>query len=112
MIVYSGLYNMLKIIFPLILFASLFLHSKETRPNFVFILVDDLGKMDMSCEGSTFHETPNIDRLAGVSMRCGFMATYGLTVDSHNAQFMSRLMERWLARHQNPWNETEQHNRP
>jgi arylsulfatase A-like enzyme len=38
-------------------------------PNFVFILVDDLGKQDMSCEGSTFYETPNIDRLAASSLR-------------------------------------------
>ena len=39
------------------------------KPNFVFILVDDLGKMDMSCEGSTFYETPNIDALAARSVR-------------------------------------------
>ena len=39
------------------------------RPNFVFILVDDLGRPDMSCEGSKFHETPNIDRIAARSMR-------------------------------------------
>jgi hypothetical protein len=37
--------------------------------NFVFILVDDLGKQDMSCEGSTFYETPNIDALARSGMR-------------------------------------------
>lgn len=42
-------------------------YSKQ--PNFVFILVDDLGKMDLGCEGSTFYETPNIDRLAQSSMR-------------------------------------------
>ncbi|GIX00081.1 MAG: sulfatase [Pirellulaceae bacterium] len=39
------------------------------RPNIVFILVDDLGKMDLGCEGSTFYETPNIDSLAARSMR-------------------------------------------
>lgn len=39
------------------------------RPNFVFILVDDLGKMDLGCEGSTFYETPNIDGLAAQSVR-------------------------------------------
>ncbi|RMF44757.1 MAG: DUF4976 domain-containing protein [Planctomycetota bacterium] len=41
----------------------------EDRPNIVFILVDDLGKMDLGCEGSTFYETPNIDRLAARSVR-------------------------------------------
>ncbi|MCR9292821.1 MAG: sulfatase [bacterium] len=39
------------------------------RPNFVFILVDDLGKMDLGCEGSTFYETPHIDALAASSLR-------------------------------------------
>lgn len=37
--------------------------------NVVFILVDDLGKHDLSIEGSTFYETPRIDALARRSMR-------------------------------------------
>jgi arylsulfatase A-like enzyme len=37
--------------------------------NFVFILADDLGWHDLSCYGSTFHESPNIDRLAAQGMR-------------------------------------------
>ena len=43
--------------------------SPESKPNVVFILVDDLGWADLGCYGSTFHETPNIDQLAGESMR-------------------------------------------
>jgi arylsulfatase A len=35
------------------------------KPNVVIVFVDDLGWADLSCYGSTFHETPNIDRLAG-----------------------------------------------
>jgi arylsulfatase A-like enzyme len=38
------------------------------KPNFVLILIDDLGWKDLSCYGSTFYETPNIDRLAQESM--------------------------------------------
>ncbi|MCK5766133.1 MAG: sulfatase [Bacteroidales bacterium] len=41
---------------------------QNKKPNFVFILVDDLGWTDLACYGSDFHETPNIDRLASESM--------------------------------------------
>ncbi|MEY4272796.1 MAG: hypothetical protein RL250_1662, partial [Verrucomicrobiota bacterium] len=34
------------------------------QPNIIFILADDLGAHDLGCFGSTFHETPNLDRLA------------------------------------------------
>ena len=34
------------------------------RPNIVVFLVDDLGQRDLGCYGSTFYETPNLDRMA------------------------------------------------
>jgi arylsulfatase A-like enzyme len=40
-----------------------------SKPNFVFILLDDLGWKDLGCYGSTFYETPNIDRLAAQGIR-------------------------------------------
>lgn len=43
--------------------------AETKRPNFVFFLVDDLGWADLSCYGSTFHETPNIDALASSGMK-------------------------------------------
>jgi len=39
------------------------------RPNIVFILIDDMGWRDLSCYGSRFYETPNLDRLAAEGMR-------------------------------------------
>ncbi len=39
------------------------------RPNFVFILIDDMGYKDLSCYGSTFYETPVLDHLAAGGMR-------------------------------------------
>ncbi len=39
------------------------------KPNVMFILADDLGWMDTGCYGSTFYETPNIDRLAARGVR-------------------------------------------
>ena len=33
------------------------------KPNIIFILIDDMGWKDLSCTGSKFYETPNIDML-------------------------------------------------
>lgn len=41
----------------------------EPQTNVLFILVDDLGWKDLSCYGSSFYETPNIDRLASMGSR-------------------------------------------
>jgi len=38
-------------------------------PNFLFILIDDMGWRDLGCYGSSYYETPNIDRFAGQSVR-------------------------------------------
>jgi arylsulfatase A-like enzyme len=43
--------------------------AAERRPNFVVIMADDLGWADLGCTGSTFYETPNIDRLAARGVR-------------------------------------------
>ncbi|MBM3236741.1 sulfatase [Candidatus Poribacteria bacterium] len=39
------------------------------KPNFIFILIDDLGWKDLSCYDSTFYETPNLDQMATDGMR-------------------------------------------
>ena len=41
--------------------------SKQ-RPNILFILADDLGWNDLGAGGSTFYESPNIDRIANEGM--------------------------------------------
>ena len=41
----------------------------QDRPNIVFILADDLGWRDLSNEGSTFYESPHIDRIANEGMK-------------------------------------------
>ncbi len=38
--------------------------ASAAQPNIVFFLVDDLGQRDLGCYGSTFYETPHLDRLA------------------------------------------------
>lgn len=51
--------------------------AENTRPlNIVFFLVDDLGQRDLGCYGSTFYETPHVDRLAteGARFTCAYAA--------------------------------------
>ena len=43
--------------------------AADSRRNFVFFLVDDLGWRDVGAFGSTFYETPNIDALAATGTR-------------------------------------------
>ena len=38
--------------------------KQDNRPNFVFILIDDLGWKDLGFMGSEYYETPHIDHLA------------------------------------------------
>ncbi len=39
------------------------------QPNIVLFLLDDLGWMDLTCYGSSFYETPCLDRLASQGLR-------------------------------------------
>ncbi len=40
----------------------------KTPPSIIFFLVDDMGWMDTSINGSTYYETPNMERLAKMGM--------------------------------------------
>jgi arylsulfatase A len=42
---------------------------QEEKTNVILFLVDDLGWTDVGCYGSSFYETPNIDRFAQVGMQ-------------------------------------------
>jgi arylsulfatase A-like enzyme len=44
--------------------ATSFAHMPSRRPNFLFIMADDLGYADLSCYGRRDYETPVLDRLA------------------------------------------------
>ena len=51
----------------LLFYASL--TKAESPPNFVIIMVDDMGYAGVSCFGNPYFETPEIDRLAAEGMR-------------------------------------------
>ena len=61
----SNLFTAMRRCFALLLLVLSSLHvSAAVKPNIVFFLADDLGQRDLACYGSTFYETPNLDRLA------------------------------------------------
>ncbi|MEM8494437.1 MAG: sulfatase [Planctomycetota bacterium] len=49
--------------------AASTLASAADRPNVLFIVADDLGWMDLAVQGSTYYDTPNLDRLAAQGLR-------------------------------------------
>ena len=63
-------------------------NKKETVPNIIYILADDLGYGDLSCYGQQKFSTPNIDRLASE----GMMFTQHYTGCTVSAPSRSSLM--------------------
>ncbi len=45
------------------------LTAKTDKPNILFILIDDMGWKDIGCSGSTYYDTPHIDKLASEGIR-------------------------------------------
>lgn len=57
--------------FLFIVFASMMTcaFAQTNKPNVIIILADDLGWADLTCYGSTFYETPNLDKLAASGIK-------------------------------------------
>ncbi|MEQ8881073.1 MAG: sulfatase [Cyclobacteriaceae bacterium] len=62
----------MKISLSLLAFVAILILSgcadEDQKPNIVFIFIDDMGWKDVGFMGSTYYETPNIDRLANGGM--------------------------------------------
>ena len=43
--------------------------AKSQPPNFIFVLIDDMGYGDLSCYGGQPGQTPHLDALAGEGIR-------------------------------------------
>lgn len=61
------LYGFLVLLVPFLVSCSA--NTATQKPNILFILIDDMGWKDISCSGSTYYETPNIDQLASEGLR-------------------------------------------
>jgi len=85
------------------------LAAPADKLNIVFVLVDDMGWTDLGCCGSSYYQTPNIDRLASQGMR--FTDAYAAcTVCSPTrasvmtGQYPARLhITDWIAGHKRPF---------
>jgi arylsulfatase A len=51
------------------LLLSLTINARETRPNIILIMADDMGYECLSCNGSLSYKTPNLDRIANQGIR-------------------------------------------
>ena len=61
----------MKSYFYSIIIVILAIHNglSAKKPNILFIMADDLGWMDLACQGNPLVETPNLDELARQGMR-------------------------------------------
>jgi arylsulfatase A-like enzyme len=92
-----------------VLAATAALAQPAAKPNILFVLVDDMGWTDLGCFGSTYYQTPNIDRLASQGML--FTAAYSAcTVCSPTrasvltGQYPARLhITDWIEGHKRPF---------
>lgn len=97
-----------KLIQLLMIIPSLLI-AQGQKPNFVFLLVDDLGWGDFGCYGADFNETPNIDNLSKEGML--FTNAYAAcTVCSPSraailsGKYPARLhLTDWIAGHKYPY---------
>ena len=58
-----------KIVITVFTFSLLLSFKVLSKPNVLFILIDDMGWMDLGCQGNKNLRTPNIDNLAKGGMR-------------------------------------------
>jgi len=80
----------------------------DERPNFLFILADDLGKEWLSCYGSETHQTPQIDRLAASGVRFENVWATPLCTPTRHEMLTGRYPFRtgWTVHHDVPrWGE-------
>lgn len=76
--------------------AGLASHSvAQQQPNIIHIIADDLGYDDLSCFGSKYYRTPNLDKLARQGTRLtNFYAPHATCTPSRTAVMTGRISPR------------------
>src|SRR5687768_16203998 len=70
--------------------------SGGTKPNILFILIDDMGYADLGCYGNAEVSTPAIDRLAAEGIRfTQYYASAPICSPSRVAVFTGQYPGRW-----------------
>jgi len=70
--------------------------DSHARPNFLFVLIDDMGYADMSCYGSTRVRTPHLDRMAAEGIRfTQFYVNAPICSPSRTAFLTGQYPARW-----------------
>jgi uncharacterized sulfatase len=70
--------------------------TEPTKPNIIFVLIDDMGWGDFSCFGNTEAKTPNIDRLAAEGLRFSqFYVNSPICSPSRCAFVTGQYPQRW-----------------
>ena len=83
------------ILFLFALCSTLF----ASQPNFLLVMVDDMGFSDLGCYGSEI-ETPNLDKLAAGGLR--FSQFYN-TAKCHSSRVSPRRSRRRPSRPRSEW---------
>ncbi|MDX9881769.1 MAG: sulfatase [Prolixibacteraceae bacterium] len=91
--------------------------NNDTPMNVLFILADDFGANDLSCTGSRYYETPNIDRIAneGMTFTNGYAACQ-VCSPSRASIFTGKTPARhgitdWIGAHTGEdWRKQQRHN--
>ena len=79
--------------------APLAAWTAEQPPNFILILVDNLGYGDIGCFGSKKHRTPNIDRMADEGMRLTSFYSTATVCTPSRASFLTGCYPRRVNMH-------------
>src|SRR6187402_217749 len=90
-------FRMCRLILVALMFCSAnAIGAEGQRPNIVLFLVDDMGWKDSTPYGSTYYETPNMERFAAQAMR--FTDAYSLPLCSPTRA--SIMTGQYSSRHQ------------